>query len=618
MILATISLTNFRCFERLELNGLERLVIFIGENDAGKTVLLDAVELLVSPQSCAEKDCRKLPDNSHALEVILEGVFLLEPHDALPEEYRCGEHKDTLRLRKRFTEGGTEIYVTGQGYSDERFDNFNGADNQKSLLREYGIPPASNDTLRKEQLAGLVGDGKLTYVERERKLANFSALAPHMPRVERIASGEYRSPDSMIQRTLQTVAASVIKPINPETGSPELLDSLVEVQRQIEQRLNEEIERAKDTLRRDHQRLQSISVSPSIDFTRAVTTTNLRLDLGDGERLLDMFGDGTKRRMWMGLLEWERQATRDNVSGSVIRLYDEPDVNLHYEAQRQLFSNIHEMATNPELRAQCFLCTHSVTLIDRAPSSAINLIRVDEANGRRIRRIQSSDEGDGVIQFFNEIGRAVGLSNTVLLYERGFFVVEGESEEDSIPLVYRTLFGRSMSEDGLVLINLHNCSAWKAVISTLLKNRMEMTHFLLDADCQQPDSDAYITPELLAEFGCGDEFLREQITYIGDKEYEDAFEVDLIARALNEDFPKEDETVWEPEMLQQLKEASSKFSEDLMRTVRRTCVRRLRSNATKPNIAVAMAKRCGDTSVPTALRSALHSLRHRVGIIPQQ
>ena len=95
MILTNLALTNYNCYDSFELHDLSRLAVFIGENDAGKTVLLDAIDLLVNASACAREDFHRRPDEKAREECIVEGRFKLEPHDeAFPEEFRSGKNKD--------------------------------------------------------------------------------------------------------------------------------------------------------------------------------------------------------------------------------------------------------------------------------------------------------------------------------------------------------------------------------------------------------------------------------------------------------------------------------------------------------------------------------------------
>ena len=251
--------------------------------------------------------------------------------------------------------------------------------------------------------------------------------------------------------------------------------------------------------------------------------------------------------------------------------------------------------------------------MNNAPSRAINLNRTYCDAARSVDRI-TGPEDEEVVQFFGEIGRAVGLSNTVLLQERGFLVVEGSSEADSVPKIYRKLHGSSMREDGLILVNLRTCSAWKSVLEMLLKNRLPMTHILLDADCKDPNSSARISPEAFAELGCDPNFQDQQVSYIGDKEFEDAFTNEVIVRALNKEFPREDGAEWTEKQIDSMRHFGDKFSDNFKMIVRQQCLRRLRSAVGKPSLAAAIADQCeSESDVPRVLVDAFKDLRERAG-----
>lgn len=618
LYLTRVAVKNFRCFTRLDLDKLDRLVVLVGENDAGKSVLLEAISVLIGTTPFGDGHLRETHDGQVAEVVEVEGTFCLEPHDAVPPAFRVGSDKSELRIRRRHTRETTELFATAWGFEDAEFDNFTGADRQKDLLKKVGLKPAAQEAERRAQLQALVDEGILKRnVERDIRLANFSELAPHMPRIERIASNEYKSPDAMIQRTLQSVASSVLKPVDEVSGQPVEAPELAKIREAITARLNEEIGKARDVLARVHPNIRELSVEPTIDFARAVSTSALSVDIGTGERLLSAFGEGTKKRMWMGLLEWEQQVARANAGGSVLRLYDEPDVNLHYHAQRHLFSSISNIACDESLHTQCIVCTHAVTLIDRAPCESVVLIQVDQSGERQVLRI-GSESAREVMSFFNEVGRAVGLTNSVLLYERAFLLVEGESEAEGIPIIYRTLFNRTLHEDGIILVNLHTCSAWLSVMEIMLNNRAAITHLLLDADCREENSSANITVAALKKLGHEQEFLEEHVTFIGDKEYEDAFDDTVIAQALDAEFAREDGASW-LERVAELKAAAlgeSKFSEDLRNALRKECVPALRSGASKPKLAATIARRCKSTAdVPQAIREAFDAVRLHAGVV---
>jgi len=278
-----------------------------------------------------------------------------------------------------------------------------------------------------------------------------------------------------------------------------------------------------------------------------------------------------------------------------------------------LFANIIELASDASLSTQCFVATHSVTLIDRAPLADINLLAIEDDYRRSTTRLEASND-DAIPQFFTEIGASVGLSNVALLYEKGFLVIEGESEDEFIRCVYHGLYGRSPLEEGIVVVNLHGCGAWKSVLDVLLKNRSTMTHFLFDADCQRPDSSGYMTVEYLNERALTPTFIDDQVSFVGQKEFEDAFADNLIARALNTEFPLPDGE-WQPGDIAALR-GGTKFSDDLRGRILARSVPAVRSNAKKPAIAAAIGRAIqSPEEIPEPIRRAFDDVRARGGLV---
>ena len=55
-MLESISINQFRCFSRLDVNSFSRINLIVGANNSGKTCLLDAIELLLSGSPAAIQD----------------------------------------------------------------------------------------------------------------------------------------------------------------------------------------------------------------------------------------------------------------------------------------------------------------------------------------------------------------------------------------------------------------------------------------------------------------------------------------------------------------------------------------------------------------------------------
>jgi predicted ATP-dependent endonuclease of OLD family len=591
MLLTKLTIRNLKCYEAVVDIPFHRLTVFIGENDSGKTVLLDAVEFLLTNKNPTSVDYRKIGDSPAEEEIIISGVFELEQDDELPNEFRPLDGNE-FTLTKKISPRSSKCEVLGRGFENPALNEFENqaADNQRDLLRQLGVEtPASNKPGRIEQFNQLVREGGIPLATTQLDVS-FNKIAEYLPRFQRISSADYKQPDSLIQSTLQETIDSFIRPKNEE-GESVLLPELVDMQERMTHALNEKVKEMEDILRQINPKLRDLSVQTGVDFSKSVISRNLMIDLGLGYQLIESFGEGTKKKLWMGILDWIGRTQTQMAEMPYFRVYDEPDVNLDYSAERKLFANILETTAVENSRTQSVVCTHAVSLVDRAPAHSINLIQVSTDGARRIDFLQDSDD-ESVREFLATMGRTVGIANSALFYEKSFIVVEGESEENALPILYRNIYRRSMIEDGIVLVNLRTCGAWKSVLKILQTNKAHITSMLLDQDCNVPESTAFITPALLEEMGVSPDWQNTNCVYIGQKEFEDAFFTVDIMTVLNEFWQKADGTNWTEDDVDQFRAPDRKFADELLAHIRANCTPQLRSTMRKPVLAEKLAKHC--------------------------
>jgi predicted ATP-dependent endonuclease of OLD family len=620
MYLKELKLKNFRCYEDLEINNIGKLAVFIGENDAGKTVLLKAIQWLLSEKPCEDDDCRKDKNGDISVETSVEGSFKIEKgFDTLEEKYFTNDNSKIFRIKKVHTAGDTRIFYFRRGYSDARFNDFTGAEKQRKLLSEYGLKPAKNEIDRKKQRDELVRNGKIHYGEdkpKEISPLNYKKhWKEHLPNVRFVSAANYKSADDIIQSKLRDLARGLLDSKTADEELKPYIESLEKVKRIIKKKLKGEIDNIEKTLKKYHQGIKDVNAEIEINFEDAAGASALMLNLGDGERPLEQFGDGTKRRLWMGLLEWETEIKSEKSSRSVIRLYDEPDVNLHYRAQQQFFENINELTKNTDTHTQCFLSTHSFSMVDRAPSESLVLIRVNDRGEREKSQLQSLPQNDDYFDFMRDLAKA-GLSNSALLYESGFLLVEGESEEFAMPILYQTLFQRTLAQDGIKLINMQGCGNWEGILGTLLETRKNEVHLLLDSDCQKIKSNGNekkrsITPKSLEKLGLEGNFIEKQVTLIGENEFEDAFDDDVLIATLKNKYSEVDNEIWQSLDLAALRQ-EEKFSEVFVSKVSKITFEFLGYGESKPKFAMALARQCSKEQIPPKIIEAFNLLRSRI------
>ena len=145
-----------------------------------------------------------------------------------------------------------------------------------------------------------------------------------------------------------------------------------------------------------------------------------------------------------------------------------------------------------------------------------------------------------------------------MFFERCFLIVEGDTEENFLPKVYQRTQNKTLSEDGVILINLQNNCSWQPFLKLLKKNKAEATVLMLDNDTQA-NNDRRVTRERLNEIGFNEDFMTNNVFFVGRIEFEDLFPNEIIARCLNKYFSKIAGEQWTPEEIEPLRQRP-KFS----------------------------------------------------------
>ena len=154
MLLSRLSIKNYCCYEDLVDVPCHQLTVLIGENDAGKSVFLDTIEILLTDRVPKQSEYFRKNDQEKAEEITIAGEFELLPEDVVPEKYLSADKK-YLKLIKQFSLSGRPIFqVETLGFTDERISRFAtlSAGEQKEILESIGNQPEANAGLRLAQV----------------------------------------------------------------------------------------------------------------------------------------------------------------------------------------------------------------------------------------------------------------------------------------------------------------------------------------------------------------------------------------------------------------------------------------------------------------------------------
>jgi putative ATP-dependent endonuclease of OLD family len=602
MQLISLQASGFRSLNQI---GLEfgPLTILIGENDSGKSSVLDLLELFLNGETPTEEDyhLNSMGESSGKIEVIL--TFSVDEDETAARDFSVD---GKLIIRKLFSKdrSSDESEYWGLGLTDDILSkNFSSltAKQQKELLLERmpSLKPKdiSNQSKRSRRFSKLKKE-----CSREKKWINRPSFPSSLlPNYERYRALEYSDPSSIMKKTLQQVFEDSIYETDDIDSSMDqhLIRPLQDVEIKARENIRKKITELEEHIKRYNDRVLGIDYVPEFDFSSSLKPGEFYLDRGYGLHALSKIGDGTKRRMFMAVTDWDREVTVEQARSrrrgpNTIRGYDEPDTNLHYEAQRLMFSSISAIVNTEHSRTQAILCTHSLTMIDRAPADTIRLFTLNENGDTEIQRLWT-DGDPGIEMFLKDVAMELGITNSIMFYERCFILVEGETEESALPIFYRRLYGHSLIEDCIRIINVRRNSAVREFLKLFAKNRKELMLVFVDSDSED-SKDANLTKNSLMTLGYDEDFIKERLLYIGTKEFEDAFPNSALVRALETKWSKADGGKWKDEEIEALR-VMPKFSRALDAQVRKLTPEE-GEQWTKPIFGRVLAETCDKSEIP--------------------
>jgi putative ATP-dependent endonuclease of the OLD family len=621
MILRKLKVKGFRSLKDVEIDFEDQLTLLIGKNDAGKSSVLDLLNIVLNSNSPDPEDFY-LPvgasEPTARIEVVLD--FKLNPaKDKAAMAYAVN---NILRIRKVYIldENGsikntTEYWREVPEDEDLRVDNFErdlSADEQKEMIEK--IDPSALDDLSNKQQRG---EWLRNYVEQEASKVQEWKEAPSrsrgsfLPRFYRYSAMEYENPEKFVQATLQQIFNSILYD-DEENG--QLSEDMEKVKSKAEAAINDDVKKLLPFIKEYDPSSKDIAYDPIIDFSRALRIGEFQINRGRGFHNLSKTGDGTKRRILAAVLDWDQEVTSKRASEGavlppVLRGYDEPDANLDYDAQERMYRAISKIVRDEKTRTQAILCTHAPKMINRAPTLHIRRLSLDENGCTQVEQLLTDGDED-VEEFLRQLARELGITNTLMFYERCFILVEGATEENVLPILYRKIYDKSLLEDGIRLINVKSNGAAKEFLKLMKRNRKELTIVFLDSDTSESNL-AQLTEEVFKNDSIRDDFVEDRLLYVGDQELEDAFPNEVIAQALQECWPRENGNKWEPIDIEPLREQNSKFSDALKQDlVYEHAVRECRSTWTKPKFGKVLARTCTKDQIPDAIRYLFEIARH--------
>ena len=176
---------------------------------------------------------------------------------------------------------------------------------------------------------------------------------------------------------------------------------------------------------------------------------SLTLWIGDGYknkfdgRIEDLsLGGANLIYMTLKLLEYELRQPREEKIAHFL-LIEEPEAHVHNHIQKTLFDNYYFENT------QVFVTTHSTQISSVSRISSMNILLKEDLKTIVCKPSKNLKDDE-----CRKIERYLDATRSNLLFAKGVILVEGDAELILIPTIFKKVFGLSLDEIGISIINM--------------------------------------------------------------------------------------------------------------------------------------------------------------------
>ncbi|MDI3320458.1 AAA family ATPase [Pinibacter soli] len=477
MFISKVSIRNYRNFKNSKFIFKEGINTIIGENGAGKTNLFRALRLLLDDSylqysyKLSENDFnRSLKDwkgqwiiisiefdkinNNEAIQsLFIHGTGLVQENYVNKATYtlffrpKINVRQKLSDLKKGDTEGLNKIlreitikdyetFFTGKSTAD--FNNFQ---TYKKLVGDFEKIEFPEPTYFDASLFGTKIPHQLS-ISKEVCFTFIKAL--------RDVVSDFQNNKT---NPLLTLLKNKSGKIKPETFEP--INELVE-------KLNQEIESMEDveSIREDIKNTiqdtvgrtyspSSLSIKSSVPDDADKLLQSLKLFIGESDEAYEgnihelSLGGANLVFLTLKLLEFKYQKTKDSFANFL--MIEEPEAHIHTHIQKTLFDKLDYSDT------QIIYSTHSTQISEVSNVENANIL-AKKTNYAEVYQPSAGLDPENI----SEVQRYLDAVRTNLLFAKGVILVEGDAEEILIPQLIKQVWGVSLDELGISLINIRS------------------------------------------------------------------------------------------------------------------------------------------------------------------
>ena len=462
MYLSKITIENFRCFgegsNRFELSLRPGLTALVGENDAGKSAIVDALRFVLGT---TDQEWYRLEDSD-----FHEGASTKEIR------VTCKFERLSQADKQAFLEYLT--YQEKEGFDPVFYVNWSATDT--------GETARGGRYRRVEVHSGKNGDGP-SIDPKARELLRATYLRPLRDAGQAMSAGRGSRLSQVLQHTKEIKTAGL--PYDPKKRVENLSELNVLGIGDIANRLLGDQEGVKSTLEKinDHLKqllLQGDTIKSNINVSGSTAPEDVRLRqlLEKLDLAFDGIGQGAGKP---GLgsdnllfMSCELLLLAQENEGNKLLLIEEPEAHLHAQRQLRVMRWLQGQAEQKDI--QIIVTTHSPNL-----ASAIKLDDIVMINeGRAFSLAKEETKLDTSDYRFLE--RFLDVTKANLFFARGVVIVEGDAENILLPTLAKIL-GRDFTEHGVSIVNVGGTGLRRYARILLRKNEEKDDHIEIPVAC---------------------------------------------------------------------------------------------------------------------------------------
>lgn len=436
MFLSKLKIWNFRKYG-IEENGEpgiavsfnDRLNLIVGENDSGKTAIIDAIKLVLGTQSydnvrIEENDFYRSKDgtrtNSLKIECTFEDLSDLEAGRFLEWIYIDDEGKAKLEVRlvARIKDNKVNIRKTG---GKEGLDiNFEASEN----LRVTYLKPLRD------------AEHELNPGYRSR----FAQVLKSHPIFKN--NGNTHKIEEIMQDANKNIEEYFKVSISQDNSENSRSDSAEENNEELNYKDDPSsiISSISDTLSNflgNNKDQYDVNINISeMELNKILSRLMLKIDE-------DKVGLGTLNQLYMAM-ELLLLDIKEKNNEFGLALIEEIEAHIHPQAQLRVIKHLEE-----NIKSQTILTTHSITLASIANLNSLILCRNNNAYSlnSKYTRLSSGD--------YEFLERFLDSTKANLFFAKGVIMVEGDAENILIPTIAK-IIGRPLYMHGVSIVNVGN------------------------------------------------------------------------------------------------------------------------------------------------------------------